>query len=305
MRAKLRALRRVQRTLEERAEDGRLDIGPIEASCHREVFDFIFRHLNHVGAVEEAAVEIRDLHEQEFTAVLHSHKKFSQVFGELFGIAPRFLHEPLEYVFAEQPDILGEQAKEQLHQEMRGLLRINAALPHGIGDAREGGSRFGRDMLGGAGWPELVGIVEAGSQDFDGGHRRCGGVGRREADGIAGCDGFKVELVDALFGVGEIGVYLETFHVCHDQKRRVAERFSIFEQLGIGGVQILVFAFVFNAKFPFPPDVGPAVATVGDFSSALFEAVFLISAGVDFGRRGLIEHQANISPMLLIALAFA
>ena len=74
MRAELRALGRVQAALEQRAQDRRVDLAPIEGGGLQRRLDLFPRQRQGVIAVEEAAVEPGDGFETDAAACGHGAK---------------------------------------------------------------------------------------------------------------------------------------------------------------------------------------------------------------------------------------
>ena len=108
--------------------------------------------------------------------------------------------------------------------------------------------------------------------------------------------------VDALDGVGDVRVDLKTVEVADDQKGWVFEVFAVAEELLIGGGQVPVLAFVFPAKMPAHPDVGPAARAVGLGDAALERVVRPLRVGG--GWLGLVEDVAEVEKVLMAGAAF-
>ena len=78
------------------------------------------------------------------------------------------------------------------------------------------------------------------------------------------------EGVGLLHRVGEVGVDHDAVDVTGDEQRRVLEGCGVYQELGVGGVEVLVLALVFPAEAALAPDVGPALAA-GGLGRALLE----------------------------------
>ena len=111
MRPQLRALGGVQTTLEECAEDGRLDRAPIQRIDAGDGIHGVAVQLQHQVIVEQTAVEVADLIRTEVTAFLHGAEQLAKDTGEIFGIATGLIEQAREQLFGQQTDILGKQAK--------------------------------------------------------------------------------------------------------------------------------------------------------------------------------------------------
>ena len=107
--------------------------------------------------------------------------------------------------------------------------------------------------------------------------------------------------MDRLDRPGEVGVDLEAIEVADHEERRVLQGLAILEQLLIGGLQVLVLAFILPAEPGLHPDVGPALAAVG-FLDALLEGV-PGAFGVHFGGFGLVQEFAQVQEVLLTGAA--
>ena len=112
----------------------------------------------------------------------------------------------------------------------------------------------------------------------------------------------EVEGVDALFGVGEVGVDLEVVEVGDDQERRVEEVFAVVVELLVGGLKVLVRAFVFPGEVVTEPHVGKAIAAV-NLGDMFLEGVAL-AVGIVVGGFGNAEDFAKFVEVGLLALAF-
>ena len=145
------------------------------------------------------------------------------------------------------------------------------------------GRLFG-DAFAGLARLELVGLVEDGADDLE-----VLGLGEPE----------ERDVVDLGYAGGEVGVDHEAVHVAYDEQRRVLEGLGVLEELGVGGVEVLVLALVFPAEEALLPDVGPAVGAVG-LGGAAFEGEPL-ALGVGLRRLGMLDQFAQVAEVLLRA----
>jgi len=135
------------------------------------------------------------------------------------------------------------------------------------------GGRCSGDSLAGAARTQLGGIVEQVADDF-------------QRPGLA--EGFERNLMDLLGGGREIGVNDDPVEVAGDKRGRVLQRLAVLEELCVGGVKVLVAAFVFDGEVAAFPDVGVAVA-----AALLGRALLETEDGADgIGlRRGRVADQ--------------
>ncbi len=109
---------------------------------------------------EQPAVEAVDPLDAERSAVAHRGQEGGQLDGKRLRTAGTHREEVGEQPAAQQPDVLGEEAEEELHQEVRRAVRFDVPRVQPGGEAPEPGRRFLGDGLGrGAGF-ERVGFVE-------------------------------------------------------------------------------------------------------------------------------------------------
>ena len=120
VRAELRALGRVQAALEQRAEDGRLDAGPVQRG--RPAPGCPGRRCpasSTVVVVEQAAVEVRDRARRRTSRPSAiAAKSWPQLRGEGGGLRAPCCDQPGEEALGQQADVLGEQAEQQPDQEV-------------------------------------------------------------------------------------------------------------------------------------------------------------------------------------------
>ena len=112
----------------------------------------------------------------------------------------------------QESGVFAEHAEHELHQEVGGPERLDALLPHAVGQLGEALGRLDGHRLAGDAGLERVGIGEDAAEDVEiGGSRQPG----------------QVEGVDLLGGAGEVRVDLETVHVADDHQRRVFQRLAV------------------------------------------------------------------------------
>ena len=241
LRAELRALRWIETAHEQRAEDRRLDAGPIELADAGQNVQTVAVEIEDGIIVEQAAVEVRNLIGAEPAAGRHRVKELLQLRREVRRLAARLLDQFGEDFIRQQFDIFREQAKEQADQKVRGLLRLRTVLAQLIGQLGELGRGLAGNVFGSQRGFEKIGIGEDRAELFQ-------ASGREEIVEREGAD-----LFDA---VGEIGMDDNAIDVRDDQQRRILQRLTILQELLIGFIEIGVLAFVFPREETFLPHIG-------------------------------------------------
>ena len=255
MGAELAAFGGVEAAFEQGAEDGGVDLGPVEFGGREQGVDVGFFERQGGVVVEEAAVEPGHALEADAAAGAHGGEERGRIGGEVGGGgAGRFEH-LLEELVREQVHVLGEHAEHEAVDEMRDGLGRVAIVAQALGE----GGEFGGGVLGqrvaGFGRFEAAGVGEGGEQR----------VAVRGVAQVVERDG-----VGLLDGVGPVGADDDAVHVGHDQERRVLERDGVVEELTVGGVEVCVLSLLFPAEAALAPDVGPAFAA-GGLGGAFFE----------------------------------
>ena len=278
-----RFLARVEVPLEERAENRRLDVGPVGAVDGSQDVDFRLGERHHVVVGEQSAVEVGDHFGTEITAVGHRPEEVFEFPREHRRVGLGGLQEAAEELRRQQSDPLAEHAKHELHQEVGRPLGRHA-LPHSqpLGQVAEPLGGVPGDRLRADIGPQGVRLGKQFPQDVQ--------IGRLGQPG-------QVELVFPLGRGREVGMDLEAVHVADDQQRRILQVLAVAKELVVGFLQVFVLAFVFPAEVAAHPHVGPAVAAFG-LLNALLESVPL-ALGVGFGRLGLVEQFAEVEEVLL------
>jgi hypothetical protein len=187
---------------------------------------------------------------------------------------------------SQEVDVVGEHREHELHEEVGGIVRRDAALAHAVGDLADDFSGLGGDGFGGLARAEGIRIGEDSAELVE--VFGLGQLGERE-------------LVDLFGGARDVGVNLEAVEVANDEQRRVFEVFAVLEELLVGSGEVFLLAFVFPAEVAAEPDVGPAGAAFG-FIDAALECV-PSALGVGGGRFGLAEEVAEVEEMLLAGAA--
>jgi hypothetical protein len=280
--AELGALAGVERALEEGAEDRRLDTPPVERGRRGQPAQLFPLQRHDVDRSEKAAVESGDPLQVERAAVAHRFQEGLHLSRELVRVPGAEVKELGEDAFGQQADVFGKEAEEELDEEVRGTLRLDAAGVEGAGQRAEAGrGLFGHGLDGDIRF-QAVGIAKDTAQDVE----------------IFGL----IELVDregvlALGGAGEVGVDFEALQVGDDEDRRVAEILAVLEELGVGRVEVGPVALVLPGEVVFPPDVGEPLSTLG-LPRALLEGVER-AVLVGFGGGRHAEQAAEIEEVLL------
>jgi len=202
----LGSLTRVERALEQRAEDRGLHAGPVVLVDGHENVDFLGREGDDLGILEQAAVEAEDRVGAEIAPLGHGGKEVLQPLGELRRVALGALDDAGKQPGGQQADVLAEHTEHQLHEEVGRALGRHAPDAHPVGQlAKAVGGLLGDAFPRYVG-PEGMGIVEDLTKDVE-----VGGLGEPG----------QVEGVHALGRVSEVGVDLEAVHVADDQQGRV------------------------------------------------------------------------------------
>jgi hypothetical protein len=196
----------------------------------------------------------------------HGIQQVLGILAEGVGIVAVGLDHLREDAVRQQADILGEEAEDDLDEEVGGLLRVFATGVEAGGDLAEPSGGGDGDGIGRVLWPEALGVGPEPPE-----HREVAFLGE------AG----EVDLDDLLDGVGEIGVDADDVEVADDEQGRIAEVVLVAEELDVGGVEVLADALVLPGDVAVIPNVRPAIAATGDFGAAL--------EGVGLAGRVLVE----------------
>ena len=141
VRAELRAFTRVEPALEQRAEDRRIDLRPVEVRRRQYRLDVSGLQRERRTVVEQSTVEPVDRLEADPAAGGHHSEELGGQLGELLRGAPRLSQHPGEHVSGQQAHVVGEHAEDEPVDEVRDHGRIVATRPQRLGDCREGRRR--------------------------------------------------------------------------------------------------------------------------------------------------------------------
>ena len=274
---------RVQPALEQRAQDGRVDVRPVQFGGFAHGVDAgpVQRQRDRV-VVEEPAVEPRHFVVADHAAGGHLGEEVAGQPLELLRSAVRLLQHAPEEPLRQQVHVFGEHAEDQPVDEPRHGVRVVAALAQPLGQVGERGRGLRGERLAGLLGPQPFRVAEGPLEQVEG-----GGV-------------FQVverEFVDLADAVGPVGVDAEAPHVGDDEQGRVLQRQRVLPQLLKGGVQVGVGALVFPGEVPALPHVRPA-ALAAVLPRLAFKSVAL-AGGVILRRRLLAQHPAEVDEVLL------
>ena len=130
MRAEFGAFSLVQRTLQQRAEDGGLDIAPVALGGDPELMDIVLFKRDRLSVSKQRAVEVLDRRVQVWgvTALVHDLPQALERRGEMLGRLDHPSQQLFEHRLRQQADILGEHRKQTAHEEFSNLPRIMLPL---------------------------------------------------------------------------------------------------------------------------------------------------------------------------------
>ena len=147
VRPELRALARVEATLEQRPEDRRVDLRPVEVRHRQHRLDVGPLQRQRRAVVEQTAVEPRHRLEADPPARRHHLEELAGELREPPRSRTRMLQHPREHVPRQQADVVGEHAEDEPVDEMRHRLRVVAALSQRLRHRRERRRRALRERL--------------------------------------------------------------------------------------------------------------------------------------------------------------
>ena len=283
VRAQLRPLVGVEPPLEQRAQDGRVDLRPVEVRGAVRDVDLLPVHRQGRVVLEQSAVEPRNrVVESHAPAGRHSGEQRPGHVLELVRRLSRLREHPAEHVVRQQPRVLGEHAEDEPVDEVRDRLGLVSPFAKGLRKLHERRRRLRCQRL-----PR-----EFGPQPLRVAHRPLQRVPRRGLGEI-----LERELVETADAVGPVGADAETDHVRDDQKRRVLQRKRVLPQLPERRIEVGVPALVLPGEVVALPDVCPSAAAVVLSRAALEAVAFASRIGV--GGRGLAQHPAQVDEVLL------
>ena len=202
-RSSRRALVGIEAALEQRPEDRRVDLRPVQSGCCQHRFDVGPLQRQRIGVVEQPAVEPGDRLEADPAAEGHHPEQLAGEFAELRRSRLRMAQHPREHVVRQQADVVGEHAEDEPVDEVRDRLRIVAAPAQCLRDRRERGRRALGERLPGLSRPQPNRIRERPLEPVAG--RRVGQV-------------IELELVRLADAVRPVGADPEPHHVGDDQQ---------------------------------------------------------------------------------------
>ena len=291
MRAQLSALVRIETALEQRAQDRRLNLRPVQRRCLGDGSQLSACELQRRIVVEQAAVEPLDpviAEEAAGFAVGHPPKHFGEPVGKRLGIIGASGDHVGHQLFWQQTNVLGEEAEQHTIEEVRDRFGFVSALLHGAGEFGEARGRRFRYLIGGLSRTQRLRLA----------HHRAQDAQRSRGLVPAGSKVFERQRVDDGTGVGEVGMDLDPVHVADDERGRILQVLAVVKQLPIGGGEVGVVALVLPTEVSALPDVGPTPVPGAQSFGAGLEGVPLA------GRIGLVrrldaEHAAEVDEVLL------
>ena len=282
VRPELRPLVRIEPALEQRAEDRRIDLGPVQARGGQHRVDVGPLQRQRRRVVEQPAVEPVNRLEADQATLGHALEERPREVGEAVRRKSRLLQHPGEHVAGQQAHVVGEHAEDEPVDEVRDRVRVLTAFPQRLRDRRERPRRLLGERLPRLARPQPLGVRERPLELV---------AGRRVRQVV------QAELVGPADAVRPVGADAEPLHVGDDQQRRILQRQRIQPELAERGVEIGPPALVLPGEVVPLPHVGPTVAA-GILASATLEAVRL-PRRVGLGRRRLAEQPAQVDEVLL------
>lgn len=290
MRADLRPLGRIEKTLEQGAENRGVDFGPLHRPHRDEQAQIPFVERQCSLAVEKTAVEICD-ELVAYPSALRRHggkHVVEQGFGMFVPVADIQLLEGLaKKSLGQKLHVLREKAEDELHDEMRRGLRQMAARLKALRQTRELiGRLLGEHFAGHV--PALpFRIVEDRVQDLE--FFRVGEIVQSEIER------FRQRVRPGRHDPDRVGV---ADHI----QRRMFEVPGILRQLSQSLAEVFPFLFVLECEVTLLPDIGEA-GLAGGFERAFLEAIVLARRIVLYRGR-MVDEAAEIDEMLLRRLPF-
>ena len=276
----------IERALEKGAEDGRLDLAPVELGGVSKGGQLGLVEGDRGDVAEEAAVDVRDLLAPEVAAGGHLIHQVGDGLAEL-GRGLRAEGEQLaEEALGEDAGVLGEEAEEELDQEVGdGVGLLATGLERG-GDRAE---LLGRDF------GDVVGLVLI----FE--RHRVGEDAEQDVAGFGLVDPADRDIDRDRLLVREVRIDPDQLGIGDDQEGRIFERVHVAEELDVGAGQIALLGLVLPAEKATFPDVGRAGAA-GRLIDLFLEGVVEVGA-VGGGGFGNAEEVAEVGEVLLVGLA--
>ena len=264
MRAKLRALVRIEPALEKISHDAGLDELPVGLASDRELADFIFGQLEHARVFEKVTIEMANLVRAERAPFRHRLKQIFQDFGEVRGVIDAGLENVGHDIVGKQAGVFGEETKDDAIEETRDAQIL--ALRYGELAA---GTRI--DQL------DRLTLLQRASDfadllceffgDFVGRalrleEFRIGENRSKKMQDVWIVDLGVRELVRFLDGAVEIGAHDVAIEVANHEQRRIEERFAITQELLVSGIEVFLLAFVLPRETAAFPNIGEATLPI-------------------------------------------
>ncbi len=240
VRPELGAPVRVESPLKERAEDSGLHVSPVEVGGIADRPDLVGSQVDRGRIVEQPPVEPVDPVGPEGPALACHHcEQARQPRVETGGVGVQVLHQALHEPAWKEPGVLREEAEQDPIEEVRHGWPLDTPIgrPQALRQAGEPGGRLFGDQGADHVRSEAVRIAEQCAQQSERLCRTVGQVGQGEG-------------VDAVGGVGEVGVDLELRHVRDHEQRRVVERLAVLQELPVRGGQVTVLLLVLPGEVP-------------------------------------------------------
>ena len=139
MGAKLGTFLWVERALQQRAEDGGLDLRPAMLGRLDQHFQLLGIERDGSAILEQVAVELGDRHAERGGKVARVHRRpqGGELVLQVLRRRPLGLEQVGKALLRNQPAVLGEHREEQAHEEAAGALGGVAALLQPAGDGGE------------------------------------------------------------------------------------------------------------------------------------------------------------------------
>ena len=145
--AELGALLGVERALQQRAEDGGLDLRPAMLGRLDQHLQLLGIERDGGAILEQIAVELAQRHAERGREVARVHRRpqGGELVLQMLRRCPLVLEQVGEALLRDQPAVLGEHREEQAHEEAAGALGGVAALLQPAGDGGEQVGDIARD----------------------------------------------------------------------------------------------------------------------------------------------------------------
>ena len=282
MRSKLGALAGIQSPLEQRAENRRVDLRPVEVRRRQHRLDVGLLQRQRRAVIEQPAVEPVDRLEADPPPGSHHPEQIAGKVRELRGVRLACSSIRVNMWPGSRPTSSANMQKTSRLTKCATKCGSCPRSPQGLRDGREGLRRLLGERLPGLARSQPLGVRK----------RPLESIARRGVRQVV-----QAEFVGLADAVRPVGADAEPQHVGDDQQRRVFQRQRVESELTERGVEVGPFALVLPRKVVVLPDIGPAVAA-GVLPGTALEAVCL-AGRVGLGRRRLTEQPAQVDEVLL------